>query len=474
MIHHLKCSLTLLTVLIFPSFVGAQEHAPLPGNSLTLAQAIRHHYIHDPALQASYAALRAMQERYPQALAGWRPSAEAQAGTYAADIHSDPSGAKDGTFTKEISLNIEQPLYRGGRTRSQINAAKAAIMAARADTVRAQQDSFYDVAVSYITVARDRTLLDLRYRDEERLQQELMAVNERFIGGDLTITDVNKTQAELARAQSNTVDMRGQLDTSMAAFEDVIGLPVPKILFYPDTRFPFPEELAAIIDQALANNPALLSVRHAREAAEYDADSILRELYPQLFAYAGITQQWDPQPGTLDEYRNSIIGVRATLSLYEGGATRSRVRQAKQIERQHIYDIADTESAIQLQVSAAWRQWIAARQAISHRHKEISAMEKALEGIREESRVGTRTILDVLETGEDLIQSRFSLAMARYQYYISAFQLARAMGILTPEFFQAREGGFNAQAHLDHIADLYFSTDINHVEERSHQPPIKK
>ena len=181
---------------------------------------------------------------------------------------------------------------------------------------------------------------------------------------------------------------------------------------------------------AEAKNPEILIAQYEYQAAEHGYDSTFRELFPQVSAFASYNEQRDPQPGILDKAKIETVGIRATLSFYDGGATRSKARQAQKEAKRKSYNILDVKRKIRKDMISNLRVYNAAQELTKIYMSEIEASENALNGVREEAKLGQRTILDVLDADEELIDSKISLAQARHDETVTQFSLAATLGIL--------------------------------------------
>ncbi len=426
---------------------------------MALQDVLTHVYNNSPRLQAAKAGLHAAHEQYPQALAGWRPTVTTQASIYTTDVESSNFGRGDGATTKDFSVNVEQPVFSSGKVDAQVDRANAIIKASYATYLQAEQDLFYRTAQAYMDVVRDRQIFALSQQNEEILRTELKAVNERFEGGDLTLTDVEQTKARLARSQADRLGAHSNLEESYAAFEGITGFAVAGALHYPVPAFAFPAQFSDMVRIAEEKNQTLEEARRQLQIAEEEVDINLRELLPQIKAFASYQKEYDPQPGIIDEAEVQTLGMRATLTLYQGGAIRSRVREAKSRAQQRRYQILDAQQDIRAQVLESWKMLKMAEQEVVSRNGEIDATKRARDGVREEARMGERTTLDVLDADQEVIAAESSYIAARYTATMASFALARALGVFTPEGIGLGGIAYDPGDHYRSAGDKWLSTD---------------
>ncbi|MDQ3479205.1 MAG: TolC family protein, partial [Pseudomonadota bacterium] len=116
------------------------------------------------------------------------------------------------------------------------------------------------------------------------------------------------------------------------------------------------------------------------------------------------------------------------IPLYQGGAPAARIRQAQALEGQLLEQLIGTERLVVATTRSAFANYRAALNAIESTLVAVRANELALEGARAERSVGTRTVLDVLNAEQELLNSQVSLVSARRNAYVAGFQLLNAMG----------------------------------------------
>jgi outer membrane protein TolC len=126
-------------------------------------------------------------------------------------------------------------------------------------------------------------------------------------------------------------------------------------------------------------------------------------------------------------------GVRAKVPLFTGGLNRSRIREARALHDSARAQVVEAERRAEAEVTAAWEQLIAARMTIESAGAQVSANELALEGVRREAQVGTRTTLDVLDAEQELLNAEVRLANAERDARVAAFSLLAAAGVLNPD-----------------------------------------
>ncbi|MEJ0062085.1 MAG: TolC family outer membrane protein [Alphaproteobacteria bacterium] len=395
----------------------------------TLDEALAKSYQGSPRLQAQQAQLRAIDEQVAQAHAGWRPTITGNAGaSHGAQVFS---GTRTTLKPRGVGVQLSQPLLRL-RTIPEISAAKRAVDAARAGLQSQEQSLLFDAVSAYMNIYRDEAVLGLTKNNEQVLQKQLDASRDRFKVGEITRTDVSQSESRLARATADRIQAEGAAEQSRANYQRVIG-DTPQDIRKPDINLPLPQTLDEAAETAEAANPDVIAAHFAFEGADETVDSNLASLLPQINLVGSAERDYDQTAafgGRADSY---TVGVQATIPLYQAGAEYSRTRQAKQTRSQRQLEYMEIRRRAHESAVQAWQQYKTALAAINSRKTEAETARLALTGTQEEAKVGTRTVLDVLDAEQDAFAAEVNLVRAEHDAVVGAYQILAAIGKLTAE-----------------------------------------
>ncbi|GAB4124595.1 MAG: TolC family outer membrane protein [Rhodothalassiaceae bacterium] len=414
----------------------------------TLREALAATYMSNPDLLAARALQRSIDESVPAAISNWRPSINAQAQLFRSDSTSQTTRSSDGTLVNDntfqgrnetYSIQGNQTIFRGLRNFNQYKGAKAEVMAGRANLLGTEQQVLLEAVTSYMDVLRDEAVLNLNENNIQVLTRQLEASRDRFRVGEITRTDVAQSEAALAGAVSNRFQAQATLQRSRSNYRRVVG-DFPGTLEQAPELPALPASEDEAVEIALAENPLVIAARHTERAASYDVKEAKGAVLPTLSAFADFTHRESPSQ-TFDPLLNQFVGATNTFEstrfgltldvpLYQSGAEYSAVRRAKQVESQRRLQIVASERQAMQNVRVAWENLRAAEASIESTAAQVRANEIALEGVRQEAAVGTRTTLDVLDAEQVLLDSRVNLVTARRNQYVAGFELLEALGRL--------------------------------------------
>lgn len=414
--------------LIAGSLIAAVLAGPAAAD--TLREALIAAYRSNPTITAQRESLRGTDANVAIARAAGRPQVSAIVGL---NRYLTRSGVLNvGSKGPSVSggLDLSYPLFNGGSVRNSVRAAQTRVEAGRA-TLRAVEGDIFTLAVSsYMDVIRDRSIVELNRNNIKVLGTNLEATGDRFEIGDLTRTDVAQSEARLQLGRSQLALAQGRLLSSEATYRQVIGY-APGVLAPPPPLPPLPATAEEAVRIALANNPDLLASTRSASAASYDVRVAQAGRLPTLSGVVSGTYVNDlggssggfPSSGT-----QTTAGLNARIPIFQGGLPAARTRQAQAQEGQLLELVVGTERAVVATTRSAFATYDAAQKAIQSNSVAVQANELALEGARAEQSVGTRTVLDVLNAEQELLNSQVTLVTARRDAYVAGFQLLNAMG----------------------------------------------
>jgi len=402
-----------------------------PASAETLRDALAKAYAGNPTLTAQRAAQRANDENVPiQQAAGIAALNASGSATDNFIVSNNSFLNPERTASAGVQLSV--PLYLGGAVRNGVRAAETRVEAGRATLRNVEATVFTNVVAAYMNVIRDEAVVALNTQNVRVLEVNLQASRDRFQVGDLTRTDVAQSEARLALARAQLQSAEAGLISSRETYINIVGEPAG-VLTDPPALPGLPASPDAAVSEALAENPQLIAARRVRDATRYDIGVARAQRLPRLNAVSGGTyfNYLGSIPGNLGvptSGTNASAGLQVTLPLFQGGRPAALVRQAEATRSQAIETATATERAVIAQARSSYAVWRSSQEVIASSETAVNANKLSLEGVRAENSVGTRTILDILNAEQELLNSQVTLVTARRDAYVAGFALLAAMG----------------------------------------------
>jgi outer membrane protein len=444
--------------------VAAVGLASRPAAADTLEWALVQAYQNNPSLNAQRAALRATDENVPQALSGYRPklSITANGGTQYQKAASEIPVA--GTivnsqfaqtfFPRIIGANATYTLYNGLETANRTRQAESQVMGARETLRVTEQQVLLDAATAYMNLLRDAAILELNRRNVEVLTEQLKQTRDRFNVGEVTRTDVAQAESRLAAGRSALLGAQSNYVTSQANYRRVIGVDPGRLGPGTPVDRLSPGTLARAIVEGQQQSPSVLAAMYGVDIAELAVKISEGALYPNLSVIASASQGWQPAFETLRSTQASVLG-QLTVPIYQGGGEYSTIRQSKETVGQQRLNLDINRDQARATVVQSWGQLDAAKAQIEATTAQVNASEIALNGVREEARVGQRTTLDVLNAQQELVNARVALVTAQHDRVVASYTLLAAVGGLSMPHLGLNVLIYDPQVHYQQIRDAW-------------------
>ena len=427
-----------------------------PADAETLSEALATAYESNPTLKAQRAQLRATDEGLPEARSGWRPTLTATGEAGYAEIDNSSSTGTESLNPRSYGLNLNQPLYSGGRTIAGTSRAKNLIMGERAQLLSVEQSVMLAAARAYMDVLRDTAVLELQIKNEQVLRRELDATRDRFSVGEVTRTDVAQAEARRAQAVAGRISASGNLNSVRATYRRVVGK-APESPESPPPLIELPESLEATQQLAEESNPEMVSARFLELAARDDIALAKGELLPTLSLNGSIEHREESNFEGTETDRASVI-AQLTIPLYQAGGPSARVRRAKQTAGQRRIEVEETRRLVREQATFAWEVLVAARARIIQFEIQVSANEVALVGTRQEALHGLRILIDVLNAEQELLDAQVDLVGAKRDSYVAGLGLLAAIGRLTARDLALPVEYYDEQAYYNRVKGKIWGT----------------
>jgi outer membrane protein len=438
-----------------------------PGASAeTLEIALTQAYQNNPSLNAQRAAVRATDEGVPTALSGYRPRVTANASAGESYQQTKTKITTPGAPSPFVNLNgtvypvtygvtATQTLFNGFQTGNRTRQAESLVFAARETLRSTEQTVLLNAATAYMNLLRDTAILDLQKRNVEVLQEQLRQTRDRFNVGEVTRTDVAQSESRLAAGRSAVLTAEANYKTSVAVYRQVIGVePHNLTATSPVDRFS-PRTQADAVGVGTSQHPNVTTAQYNVDAAVAQVKIQEAALLPTL-SLQGSVQQSNGSTLTSEQSFNASVLGQLTVPIYQGGAEYAAIRQAKETLGQRRIDLDTARDQVRQTVVQSWGQLDAAKANIEATQAQVQAAEIALNGVREEARVGQRTTLDVLNAQQELVNARVSLVTAQRDRVVASYTLLAAVGRLSAQVLGLRVPSYDPQVHYHQVRDVWF------------------
>ncbi len=433
------------------AFLSSLAAAP-PAQAASLLEVYQQALQSDPLIHEAEALRLAAQEAAPQARGFLLPQVNASGSWTSGDeegtrLEVDPSGQfasipSEADFeNKQWNLELRQTIFRWDQF---VNMRQANRIVARADVVyeAAQQDLMLRVVQRYLDVLAAEDQLTSIHADREAIARQLEQAQQRFEVGLIAITDVQESQAAYDQAVAAEIAAQRELATARELLRELTGEHV-RTLAAPEDDFPLrapdPASEEAWVNMALEQNLDLLASRFDEEIARDEIAFRRTGHYPTVDLVAGRShfessgeRRFGDSPFLPADNQSDgdSIGIQVTIPLFSGGRTSSLVREAVYLHRASREQLQRIARETERQARDAYLGVLSEISRVKALEQAVASSRTALAATQAGFDVGTRTIVDVLDSQRTLYQAITNYYQSRYVYIANVLRLKNAAGTL--------------------------------------------
>ena len=435
---------TLLCGLLLATAISGNAQAQ------NIFEALGQAYNTNPTLQGQRAYLRAVDENIAIAKSGYRPNISLNGKYTDSDTDVKNSEFEPDGDSYAYSARISQPLFSGLQTVNSVKSANSLVKAEQSNLYNVEQSVLLEASTAYLDVVQNKAIVDLQKNNEKLLKKRLDETLQRFNVGEVTRTDVSQARARYARAKADRISSEGTLEASKAVYARVIGS-APLEVNTPEGELD--KFLPKTFDEAL---------EYAKNHS-YDVKTNTGALLPQVSLDGAAVRARNYVDGFngVGERDDVEWSLNMSVPLYNGGETRARIRQSKYQKWQAQEQVLSAERQVTSSVTSAWEYMVANKAMISSIQEQVKANEIALDGVQKEEALGNRTILDVLDAYQELLNSNVEEVKARRNYNVSSLQLLQAMGRLTAKDLELNVELYDAEKYSKETGSKWLSLSID-------------
>jgi outer membrane protein len=355
--------------------------------------------------------------------------------------------------TLAMGLNLSMSLYDHSNWVAMDRAEK---VAQQSDTSFAvsKQDLIVRTTQAYLSILRAMDSLEFAQAEKRAIERQLEQTKQRFEVGLTAITDVHEAQANFDNTVSQVILAENQVELRREELREITGKYHDDISVLNTERFsavrPEPAKVEDWLSIADEKSLDLMVRRLAKDIAKDDIDSAKAGHYPTLGLSASMSR--DDQETTFGGTTSNLpitnsnsIGLSLSIPIYQGGSVTARTAQARYNYVAVSEDLELAHRSTVRSVRSSYNAVNATIAGIRALEQSVVSAESALKATEAGFDVGTRTIVDVLDSTRNLYNAKSNLAGARYDFINSVLTLKRAAGSLTESDIISINKGLIAQ-----------------------------
>ncbi|HHX8502268.1 TolC family outer membrane protein [Vibrio diabolicus] len=414
---------------------------PLVSSAQTLEQAIATTFATNPDIKSAFNEYMSSRYIIDKSRGAYKPSLDIDAGIGYESIHpSDSTGKSDTEMTrKDMAITLTQLIWDGSKTLYDIDRTSADAESVRYQLLADTQNVALEVIKAYLDVVKTQKLTALSTSNLNTHKRIYTDIKKRTESGIGSVADLNQVKARLAKAQSNVLAAQNNHKDAQTAFFRLVGEAPTNLIFpHADQNF-IPNSLDEAQSQAFDNHPVIKIALADVDSARFQYKQADANYFPVISFEA--KQSWNDDVGGVNGLNSETQAMlRVRYNLYNGGRDSAnsdsmayQLNKAKDL-RERAY------RSVEQELRLSWSALELTKQQKSFLIQHVDSMSNTVIAYQKQYRIGKRTLLDLLNTENELFESRknyletqFAQQYAQYRTLTSTGQLLDALRVDIPE-----------------------------------------
>ncbi|WP_077454978.1 TolC family outer membrane protein [Salinivibrio sp. IB872] len=399
-------------------------------HSQSLEQAVVLTLATDPELRGGFHELMSLHEQMKNSEGDYLPDIDLDAGIGYERIENDSTRAQgDIDFDrKDATLSLRQLLW-DGQTSHNVRRTRYEANSQRFQLLSDAEDKALQVAEVYLDVLKAEQVLDLSEANMAVHEQILSDIRRRAESGIGSTADLSQVEARVARANANLLSAQTNLEDAFTAFFRVVGEPANEPIEPVVDNLALPPSIDTALEQAVSRSPLLKLARYDIEAARAQYEQFKGNHLPNVSLE--VSQTWADQVSGVNDTSDEFSAmVRFRYNLFNGGSDQATIRRGA-YELNRARDIFDNAYR-QLEESTrlAWSAYQLTTQQKVFLQQQVDAASDTVLAYEKQFRIGRRTLLDLLNTENELFEARRAYLDANFDHLLAQYRLLNNTGNL--------------------------------------------
>lgn len=408
-------------------------------NALTLKESVVEVLNTNPLVQERLRNYRATQQDMTISESEYYPRVDfrATAGFNSPGYLNSDIKPKDNYENYETSIVLTQNIFDGFSTMHKIKYQEARTLAAAYNYVEVASDTVFKMTQAYLNVIRGRELLKIANENVQLNIQIYNNIKDLYNAGLTTDSEVKKIQSFLSLARSNLTVQKNNTQDTIYTFRRILGrMPDPSQMSLPEGELPMPESIQRATMYAVEHNPSILVSRYNVKGAQELWKQSKKNYYPTIDLEVSqnynntsdadhiITNGFDQAD---DRFRARLV---LNYNLYHGGSDRAEVQKQISKINQEVAIKRDLQRQVIEGLNLSWNAYTMIDAQIYDLRDYLRYSEETLSLYKDEYDMGQRSLLDLLQSQNDVINARMQLVNAKYDLKFSKYRILDAMNLL--------------------------------------------
>ena len=403
-------------------------------NALNIDEAIKSTILNNPKVKIAIEKLTESKELMSYAYGSKKPTLTSTiSGTYAnADKNTSTASTTPETLTDKYQLTLSQNLYDAGYNELEIARSKILFNDEVIQFKITLQSLILEAIEGYLTVINYEKSLEANQKNYDSVSKAFEETKTRFDLGSATLYDLQNAEASFAIASSNLFAAEQNVQISNKSFKRVVGLQA--INLEDQLNINNLVNLSNTIETAMDQNLNLLLAKSDIENKKILLLKEKKSKKPSLDISGTAEYSDSGRVDTGTELTQGSVALTLTIPLYQKDQDNSNIRKYhSQILQSEIY-LEDFRADIQILIYNTYKDLQISESNMSSNQIVIQSIETSLNSLNEEYNIGTKTITDLVNEEEKLLNANVNYLNSKKDYLTNYFKLKSLDGSLIKMF----------------------------------------
>jgi len=402
--------------------------------AIDIDDAIKSTIKNNPKVQIAFEKLQESKELIENAYNDKLPTITSTiSGTYSnSDSTTATATTTPETFTDKYKLSLTQNLYDGGEKNLEIKRSEGLFEKEIINFKISIQDLILSAIEGYLTVINYEKSLEASNKNFDSVSRFLDETKTKFDLGSATLYDLQNAESAHAIAETNLFISQQNYNVSKITFNRIVGLEPINLEDVIDLNKNI--NLSQFIKNVEKNNYSLALLNNEINNSNIILAKEKLSNKPSLDLSTSVEYSDSGRIDSGTEKANGSIGLTLTIPIFQQNKDKSDIRKyhSKLLQSELTYE--DTKQDLIIQASNLYKNYLISKSNISSNNKQLKSIQTSLDSIKEEYKIGTKTITDLIDAESDLLNVNVNYHSSRKDMILNYFNIMALEGSLITNF----------------------------------------
>lgn len=330
---------------------------------------------------------------------------------------------------RESSINLNQMLFDGFKTHWQRESELDSYESIALGLQHLASEVAMQSIENHLNVAVSKQVFNFNITNLKTHQKIAENVSARVRSGKDDYAKVHQIKARLSLSLANVAAAKNNAMKANSDYYRSVGSEAGSELLFQDKLFDLPETRTAFVEDVVQFNPLILSQKKQAKSALASAKAAKNTDFPTLHLESGASWN-DDLDGVKGENNDLYIMLRMRYQLFNGGADKAAKAQALILNRRAGYELDDARRVVRRDAEHAWFTYQSSAERVRFLEDYVVLSELTKVAYNKQFTIGQRSLVDLLDAENELLQARLQLVTAQKDLYVSKYQMLSLIGKL--------------------------------------------